>query len=694
MAKNIKPDDPTYPVTAATQSAFDRALPGLVSGYTRNADQIEYALRVAGSFGAPSPSRSEGGEITLLEAGTGIGKSLGYLIPLLINSTLTGEKAMVSTHTLALQQQLTEVDGPLACDAVEQITGKRPTIARRVGRRNFIDYDRARDLIRDAAANGREDIVTGLRAFLDTAPGSFDEAVQVHGLSLPDGVSRDDICVNAGSSLAASRAYLDHVQASQQADVIVLNHALSMIDAKIWGRAIVDHGSGQRRLAVFDEADTLPSVARDMADQRLPVRTLKMLAKGMSKSPERGIPKTAISTLGQHLDALVKDGDVLIDAGQHLDLLALVEDAKIATKDAARTVAGQDEDLSEDLGSASADLDEWLDAARSRGYLVPMVSPSPTSSRPALRLISTDPGRMLSRLWSRPRSRREPFLRSVVFTSATLSSDGEGNFSGFTRAMGVNPAWSNYSSRSASFEPNPFGSVEFRLADRSVPAPFLKDTGDHNPAWLDYAAEGIRAAHQAGGRTLVLCQSYADAQVLGQRVAGALVHRKGQPLAPLLEAYKATPDAVLLTPAAWAGVNLPGLVQQLVIPRVPFAPADTARNMAREQAMVARGVDPKTAARVLQGEAMADARRKLRQGIGRGIRRASDSCTVWLLDPRFPLPQGLLRVRRLRLTQGLASKHGALTKVIPRRFLDGRNSAYERATIFPVAGEGRPNKVA
>ena len=41
MAKNMKPDDPTYPVTAATQSAFDNALPGLVSGYTRNADQIE-----------------------------------------------------------------------------------------------------------------------------------------------------------------------------------------------------------------------------------------------------------------------------------------------------------------------------------------------------------------------------------------------------------------------------------------------------------------------------------------------------------------------------------------------------------------------------------------------------------------------------------------------------------------------------
>ena len=101
--------------------------------------------------------------------------------------------------------------------------------------------------------------------------------------------------------------------------------------------------------------------------------------------------------------------------------------------------------------------------------------------------------------------------------------------------------------------------------------------------------------------------------------------------------------------------------------------------------MIARGVDPATAEGILRAEATANARRKLRQGMGRGIRTATDSCTIWVLDPRFPLPPRLVGNRRLRLTQGLASNHGALVKVIPERFRTGVNSAFERARIFPAS---------
>ncbi len=178
-------------------------------------------------------------------------------------------------------------------------------------------------------------------------------------------------------------------------------------------------------------------------------------------------------------------------------------------------------------------------------------SASPIRSRPVLVLVSTDPARILSRLWSRPRSGDDPFLRSVVFTSATLSNDDASNWSGFMREMGINPAWSNYASaRSASFEPKKFGSVEFMLAACTVPAPCKKDSTDHDPAWLDYVVQGIEAAREKGGRVLVLANSYTDAEALGQRLDDVLTHRRGEPLGPLIASYKAQSDAVLITPAA------------------------------------------------------------------------------------------------------------------------------------------------
>ena len=192
-----------------TREAFtsSTALPSVLPGYVPSADQTEYAGCVGDAIGAPDPGHSEGGEITLLEAGTGIGKSLGYLVPLLLNSVLSGEKCLISTYTLALQKQLLEIDGPVACEVVSRLTGKPPpTIARRVGRRNFVDYDRVADLLAETEREGQNAISSVLRAWLHAAPTTFDEAGQDFGLVLPDDITQDDVCITAGSSLDASRS--------------------------------------------------------------------------------------------------------------------------------------------------------------------------------------------------------------------------------------------------------------------------------------------------------------------------------------------------------------------------------------------------------------------------------------------------------------------------------------------------------
>ena len=65
----------------------------------------------------------------LVQAGTGTGKSLGYLVPAMVHAVHTGGRVVVSTATLALQRQVLTKDAPLAAEAVEQVTGTRPEVA-------------------------------------------------------------------------------------------------------------------------------------------------------------------------------------------------------------------------------------------------------------------------------------------------------------------------------------------------------------------------------------------------------------------------------------------------------------------------------------------------------------------------------------------------------------------------------------
>jgi Rad3-related DNA helicase len=200
---------------------------------------------------------------------------------------------------------------------------------------------------------------------------------------------------------------------------------------------------------------------------------------------------------------------------------------------------------------------------------------------------------------------------------------------------------------------------------------------------LDYAAAGVRAAHERGGRVLVLATSYGDAEAIVRRVEGGILHKRGQKLDGVLDAFRADPAAVLVSPAAWAGVSLPGLISHLVIPRIPFPARDEARDVVMVRALMERGLTEGHARAVLHAQARIDAKRKLRQGIGRAIRLASDQAVLWLLDPRFPLPDPLVRNPRLRLHQGAASRYRDLVQCIPARFRTGASPAFDRAEIFP-----------
>ena len=108
----------------------------------------------------------------------------------------------------------------------------------------------------------------------------------------------------------------------------------------------------------------------------------------------------------------------------------------------------------------------------------------------------------------------------------------------------------------------------------------------------------------------MLVPSYADVERLVPLLPSVIAHRQGVPVQKVLEAYRATPNCCLITPGAWIGADLPGLIQNLVIPRIPFPPS---------------GSDGQGNGAQL----LSDTLTKLAQGIGRAIRSEADDVTLW-----------------------------------------------------------------
>jgi ATP-dependent DNA helicase DinG len=140
--------------------------------------------------------------------------------------------------------------------------------------------------------------------------------------------------------------------------------------------------------------------------------------------------------------------------------------------------------------------------------------------------------------------------------------------------------------------------------------------------------------------------------------------------------------ACLITPAAWTGVDLPGLIDHLVITRLPLVPPDEAAAQAYENWFVTKGGSKSDARGVLLGRTFSAASRKLAQGIGRAVRQAEDRVHVWIADSRMPISPAVV-ARKFGMTQGLGDVR--FIPAIPKRFRLGPVNAFDRAEIFPAS---------
>jgi ATP-dependent DNA helicase DinG len=302
---------------------------------------------------------------------------------------------------------------------------------------------------------------------------------------------------------------------------------------------------------------------------------------------------------------------------------------------------------------------------------------SAVQGRPSLVVRCAAPGRLLKRIWT-PAAGAPPLARSVILTSASLATPGyapESRWTAIQAATGV-PVGEDprvHRDLMVSVHPADYGELRARFADPAAPIPSPGADGAIAPEAARYGAATIAMARAAGGRVLVLTPAYADVEALAGLLPDALLHRRGLALRELLAAYRARPGACLVTPAAWEGVDLPGLVDQLVITRLPFPHrADL--------------TGTETAADSVRGML-----HRLTQGIGRGIRRPEDRVTVWFADPRMPPPTGL-SARTLAVAHPRSSP--LYLAAIPARFRRALDRSPEAAAFGVRLGDGPPRSPA
>jgi ATP-dependent DNA helicase DinG len=421
------------------------------------------AAAVAGIGGAERPGQVkmaeavaqaiDSGEHLAVQAGTGTGKSLAYLVPAARHAAALDVTVVVSTATIALQSQLIDRDLPRLAEAVQPLLGRAPTFAILKGRRNYVCKNRlhngAADESQEALFDTRSTVtelgrqVQRLREWAEaTESGDRDELVPgVDERAWRQVAVTARECIGAQRCQFGSQCFAERArELAGRADIVVTNHALLAIDALENGIVLPEHD-----VVIIDEA-------HDLVDRVTSIATAELSAPAVDTAARRCGRQVAEDAVGRLREAGEGFAQVLAEAPagridvltDHLGVaLAAVRDAAGSCATEIRTSAKNADDEPEQLTArraALAALDEVHEAAdRMLGAFGPDVAarpdvvwldvPADPEARrpPTLRVAPLQVGGLLAeRLFGR---------RTVALTSATLSVGG--SFGPLARQWGL-----------------------------------------------------------------------------------------------------------------------------------------------------------------------------------------------------------------------------------------------------------------
>ncbi|MCX4393435.1 ATP-dependent DNA helicase [Streptomyces sp. NBC_00053] len=573
----------------------------------------------------------------LVQAGTGTGKSLGYLVPALAH----GERVVVATATLALQRQLVERDLPRTVDALHPLLRRRPDFAMLKGRSNYLCLHRLHegvpqdeeeglfDQFEAAAPSSKlgqdllrlrdwsDDTESGDRD--DLTPGVSDRAWAQVSVSSREclGASKCAYGAECFAELARERAKL--------ADVVVTNHALLAIDA-IEGAPVLP----QHEVLIVDEAHELVSRVTGVATGELtPGQVNRAVRRAAKLVNEKAAD--ALQTASEGFERVME----LALPGRLEEVPEDLGYALLALRDAARTVISalgntrdksvQDEDAVRKQALAAVETIHGVAERITQGSEYDVVwyerhDRFGASLRVAPLSVS---GLLREKLFTE---------RSVVLTSATLKLGGD--FNGVGASLGLAPEgtvgddlpqWKGLDVGS----PFDYPKQGILYVARHLATPGREGS---RTDMLDELTELVEAA---GGRTLGLFSSMRAAQAAAEELRGRLdkpiLLQGEETLGELIKNFAADPETCLFgTLSLWQGVDVPGASCQLVImDRIPFPRPDDPLMSARQKAVEEAGGNG------FMAVAATHAALLMAQGAGRLVRATGDKGVVAVLDPRL-----------------------------------------------------------
>lgn len=571
-------------------------------------------------------------EHLLVQAGTGTGKSLAYLVPAIAHAVRTGKPVVVATATLALQAQIVDRDLPRIAAALAPILGRRPTFALVKGRANYLCEhklvggfpDEDEDSLLSMGSVDRErgrlgEEIVRLRGWAEiTESGDRDELVP--------GVSNRawrQVSVSAHECLGSkcpvvSECYVEQSRAAAtEVDVIVTNHSFMAIDAFEGRFMLPDHD-----LLIIDEAHELTDRITSTITDELTSSAVSVAARRAGKGESAARLAETVDLVSATLEEL-PEGKLPGLPERLVSTLQLVRDAARASLSELKPEKGKEVDGAAQMALAA--VQDLFDTAErvleERELDVVWVSHDPRRGS-VLRVAPMSVSMLVrDKIFSE---------RTVVLTSATLELGG--TFDAVAGTIGLrgagSPAWEGLDVGS----PFDYPQQGIAYVAAHLPPPGRDGAG---PAVFDEIEALVRAA---GGRTLGLFSSRRAAETAAEQMrerladAGITVLCQGDDQMPTLVRRFASDATTCLfgTMSLWQGVDVPGSACQLVlIDRIPFPRPDDPLSSARTETISRMGGNG------FMAVSATHAALRLAQGTGRLIRRGDDRGVVAFLDSRM-----------------------------------------------------------
>lgn len=573
-----------------------------------------------------------------VQAGTGTGKSMAYLVPAIEHAQRTDSTVVVSTATIALQNQLVGRDLPRLVEALDGVVDRTPSFAIVKGRSNYVCLQRVGQAEADDAAqpsldSGSPVELTELGAHMqrvrdfaqDSDTGDRDDLTP----GVPDTVWRA-VSVTAKECIGASRCpfgadcFAEKARAeASDVDVVVTNHAMLAIDALADANILPEHD-----VVIVDEAHELDARITAVATTELSAQALVLAANRAAKLDPAAKAADDLKGLADELADMLQleQQGRLLELTDHVqDTLVGVRDTVMRLRDKIRSGAAPDESENDPERAAERQnlANHLLELHEGIVRMFDTLEAPPDKTRDVLWLnnktLKVAPlsvaGLLSDRLFT---------SNTVVLTSATLSVGG--NFNALAAAWGLPKGTWDGLDAGTPFDPRKAGIL---YTPRHIPEPGRDGLA---PATLDEIAGLIMAA---GGRTLGLFASRRAAEQaaaeMRKRLPFDILCQGDDTIPALVKRFADSENTCLFgTLTLWQGVDVPGRSCSLVIiDKIPFPRPDDPLLQARKEAADAAGRNG------FMEVAATHASLFMAQGAGRLLRSVDDRGVVAVLDKRL-----------------------------------------------------------